>query len=80
MIQVSIDSHRDQLKDMDFSFEFYVHANRRKQVSKDDLVRIDGTDGTSMFFVLLDTRTFGTGTLMCNARIYDPEPQELKLY
>lgn len=74
MIQVSIDSHRDQLmKDMEFSLEFYVHANRRMQVSKDDLIRIDRNDGTSMFFVMLDTRTLGTGTLMCNIRISDPE-------
>ena len=74
MIQVSIDSHRDQLmKDMEFSLEFYVHANRRMQVSKDDLIRIDRNDGTSMFFVTLDTRTLGTGVLMCNIRISDPE-------
>ena len=62
MIQVSIDSHRDQdMRDMEFSLEFYVHANRRKRVSKDDLIRIDRTDGTSTFYVLLDTRTLGTG-------------------
>ena len=75
MIQVSIDSHRDQsMQDMEFSLEFYVHANRRKRVSKDDLIRIDRTDGTSTFYVLLDTRTLGTGMLMCNVRISDPEP------
>lgn len=74
MIQVSIDSHRDQsMQDMEFSLEFYVHANRRKRVSKDDLIRIDRTDGTSTFYVLLDTRTLGTGMLMCNVRISDPE-------
>lgn len=74
MIQVSIDSHRDQdMRDMEFSLEFYVHANRRKRVSKDDLIRIDRTDGTSAFYVLLDTRTLGTGILMCNVRISDPE-------
>lgn len=74
MIQVSIDSHRDQkMQDMEFSLEFYVYANRRKMVSKNDLIRIDRTDGTSMFFVLLDTRTLGSGTLMCNIRITDPE-------
>ena len=74
MIQVSIDSHRDQLmQDMEFSLEFYVHANRRKAVSKNDLIRIDRNDGTSMFFVTLDTRTLGVGTLMCNIRISDPE-------
>ena len=76
MIQVSIDSHRDQLmKDMEFSLEFFVHANRRMQVSKDSMVRIDRNDGTSMFFVMLDTRTLGAGTLMCNIRISDPEPK-----
>ena len=74
MIQVSIGSHRGQpMKDLDFSLEFYVHANRRKQVSKDDLVRIDRTEGDSLFFVLLDTRTLGVGTLMCNVHISDPE-------
>lgn len=74
MIQVSIDSHRGQsMKDMEFSLEFYVHANRRKQISKNDLIRIDRTDGSSMFFVPLDTRTLGKGALMCNIHISDPE-------
>ena len=74
MIQVSIDSHRDQsMKDMEFSLEFYVHANRRRRVSKDELIRIDRTDGTAAFYALLDTRTLGTGTLMCNVLISDPE-------
>lgn len=76
MIQVAIDSHRDTpMADLDFSLEFYVHPNRRKLVSKADMVRIDKTDGTSLFFVLLDTRTLGTGALMCNVRIADPEPR-----
>ena len=74
IIQISIDSHRDQsMQDMDFSLEFYVHANRRKAVSKSELIRIDRNDGTSMFFVTLDTRTLGRGTIMCNIRISDPE-------
>lgn len=76
MIQISIDSHRDQsMADLNFSLEFYVHANRRRQVSKNDLIRIDRTDGTSLYFVMLDTRTLGTGTLMCNIAIADPEPR-----
>ena len=76
MIQVSIDSHRDQpMRDLEFSLEFYVHPNRRKLVSKNDLIRIDRTDGGSLFFVLLDTRTLGVGPLMCNVAIADPEPR-----
>lgn len=74
MIQISIDSHRDQsMQEMEFTLEFYVHANRRKRVSKGDLIRIDRTDGTSAFFALLDTRTLGSGRLMCNVYISDPE-------
>lgn len=74
MIQVSIDSHRDQsMQDMEFSLEFYVYENRRQAVSKQNLIRIDRNDGTSMFFAMLDTRTLGTGVLMCNIRISDPE-------
>lgn len=74
MIQVSIDSHRDQaMRDMEFTLEFYVHANRRRRVSKQDLIRIDRTDGSSAFYAMLDTRTLGRGTLMCNIRISDPE-------
>ena len=47
IIQVIIDSHRDQsIQDMEFSLEFFVHANRRKMVSKNELIRIDRTDGT----------------------------------
>lgn len=76
MIQVAIDSHRDQtMQDLDFSLEFYVHINRRKLVSKSELIRIDKTDGTSLFYVLLDTRTLGAGPLMCNVNILDPEPR-----
>lgn len=76
MIQVSIDSHRGQpMRDIEFSLEFYVHPNRRKQLSKSDLVRIDRTDGTSLFYAMLDTRTLGTGPLMCNVVIMDPEPR-----
>lgn len=76
MIQISIDSHRDTpMQDLNFALEFYVYPNRRKQVSKNDLIRIDRTDGTSMFFVLLDTRTLGSGALMCNVYISDPEPR-----
>lgn len=76
MIQVAINSHRDiPMADLEFSLEFYVHVNRRKLVSKSDLVRIDKTDGTSLFYVLLDTRTLGQGTLMCNVSIVDPEPR-----
>ncbi len=76
IIQVSIDSHRDTaMKDLNFSLEFYVHPNRRKPVSKNDLVRIDRTDGSSLFYVMLDTRMLGAGTLMCNAYISDPEPR-----
>ena len=76
MIQIQIDSHRDvSMKNLNFWLEFYVHANRRKQVLKSDLVRIDRTDGMSMFFALLDTRTLGRGELMCNVYISDPEPR-----
>lgn len=76
MIQVSIDSHRDiPMADLEFSLEFYVYPNRRKLVSKNDLIRIDRTDGTSLFYVLLDTRTLGDGMLMCNVNIADPEPR-----
>lgn len=76
IIQVSIESHRNQpMQDLNFGLEFFVHPNRRKQVSKNELVRIDRTDGTSLFFVMLDTRTLGTGALMCNVAIQDPEPR-----
>lgn len=76
MIQVAIDSHRDTpMADLEFSLEFYVYPNRRKLISKNDLIRIDRTDGTSLFYVLLDTRTLGEGTLMCNVSIADPEPR-----
>ena len=76
MIQVAIDSHRDQpMRDLEFALEFYVQPNRRKSVSKNDLIRIDRTDGSSLFFALLDTRTLGTGPLMCNVCIMDPEPR-----
>ena len=76
MIQVAIDSHRDiPMADIDFSLEFYVHANRRKIVAKNDLIRIDKTDGSALYFVLLDTRILGSGPLRCNVFILDPEPR-----
>lgn len=76
MIQVSIDSHRDTpMKDIEFSLEFYVYSNRRKMLSKNDLIRIDKTDGSSLYFALLDTRTLGSGVIKCNVHIFDPEPR-----
>ena len=76
MIQVSIDSHRGQsMADLDFSLEFYVYPNRRKTFRKDELVRIDKTDGTSLYIALIDTRMLGVGELMCHVRIGDPEPR-----
>lgn len=76
MIQVSIDSCRGiPMKDLQFSLEFYVYANRRKRVEKDELVCINKTDGTADYFVLLDTRTLGSGRLLCNVSIADPEPR-----
>lgn len=74
MLQVIIDSHRDQsMQDLEFSLELFVTENRRKMISKNDLIRIDRNDGTSMFFLLLDTRFFDRGELQCNVRISDPE-------
>ena len=76
MIEICISSHRDTaMKDLDFSLEFYVYANRRKHVRKEELVRIDRTDGSAMFVALLDTRMLGSGELRCNVRIADPEPR-----
>lgn len=76
LIQIAIDSHRNvPMAEIDFSLEFYTHLNRRKLVSKNDLIRIDRTDGTSLFFVTLDTRTLRSGQLMCNVTISDPEPR-----
>lgn len=76
LIQISIDSHRDiPMQELNFSIEFYVHANRRKSIQKSELVRIDRTEGNPLFFAMLDTRTLGVGELMCNVYISDPEPK-----
>lgn len=76
IIQINVDSHRDTpMTDLNFSLEFYVHPNRRKQVSKNDLIRIDRTDGSSLFYAMLDSRTVGAGPLWCNVSISDPEPR-----
>lgn len=76
IIQVIVDSHRDtQMKDLNFSLEFYVHPNRRKPVTKNDLIRIDRTDGSALFYAMLDSRTVGAGPLLCNVYISDPEPR-----
>ena len=76
MIQIQIDSHRDvSMNNLNFWLEFYVHANRRKQVAKSELIKINRTDGVPMYFLTLDTRILGSGPLMCNIYISDPEPQ-----
>lgn len=73
MVQVSIDSYRGTpMRDLDFTLEFYVHANRRETFRKTDLVRIEMESG-AMFIAMLDTRRLGTGALWCNVRISDPE-------
>ena len=73
MIQVLIDSYRGvEMKNLDFTLEFYVHPNRREALRKSDLIRIDKEDGAD-FVAMLDTRRLGTGTLWCDIHISDPE-------
>lgn len=73
MVQVSIDSYRGvPMKDLDFTLEFYVYPNRREVFRKSDLVSIAMESG-SQYVAMLDTRRLGSGTLLCNVRIADPE-------
>lgn len=73
LVQVEIESHRGQsMKDFDFSLDFYVHANRRIKFTKNQLVRIE-RDGGTEYYAMLDSRRLGTGRLMCNVSISDPE-------
>lgn len=75
IVQVEIDSHRNTpMRDLEFSLEFYVYPNRRVRFSKDKLIRIERADGDA-YYALLDSRVLGTGQLMCNVRISDPEPR-----
>lgn len=73
MVQVGIDSYRElKMQDLDFTLDFYVHANRRETFRKSDLVRISQETG-DVFVAMLDTRRMGSGELMCEVRISDPE-------
>lgn len=75
IIQVNIDSWREvAMKDLDFRLEFYVHPNRREAFRKSDLVCIQNEEG-NQYYVLLDSKRLGTGQLMCNVHIDDPEPR-----
>ena len=74
-IQVEIESHRDQpMSDIDFSLEFFVHANRRVKYYKKDMIRIDRENGSD-YYILFDSRKVGAGKLMCDVSISDPEPR-----
>ena len=73
MVQVSIDSFKGlKMQDLDFTLDFYVHANRRETFRKSDLVRISQENG-DVLVAMLDTRKMGNGELVCEVRIADPE-------
>lgn len=73
MVQVIIDSYRGTpMKDLDFTLEFYVNANRRETLRKSDLLRIE-MEEDAVFVAMLDSRRLGKGTLWCNVHIADPE-------
>ena len=75
IIQVEIESHRDQsMADLDFSLDFFVHPNRRVRVHKNNMIRIDRESGAD-YYVLFDSRKVGAGHLMCDVSISDPEPR-----
>lgn len=75
MVQVDIRSTRGTLmRDLNFSLEFYVHQHRRVRFGKNDLVHVQMHDG-DLYYALLDTAVLGSGMLMCNVRIADPEPR-----
>lgn len=75
MIAVKIESVNDwKMSDYDFTLDFYVHTNRRQTLRKQDLVRIDMSNG-SEFYAFIDSRKLGEGTLRCRAEIRDPQPQ-----
>ena len=75
MIAVKIESVNDwKMSDYDFTLDFYVHPNRRQTLRKQDLVRIDMSNG-SEFYAFVDSRKLGEGTLRCRAEIRDPQPQ-----
>lgn len=76
MVQVNIDSYRGTpMKDLDFTLEFYVHANRRETFRKSDLIHIGMENSADMYVAMLDSRRLGTGPLMCNVSIKDAEPK-----
>ena len=75
IIGVEVESVKGTLmRDLDFTLEFYIHANRRLRFSKKDLVHIAMTDGDE-YYALVDSARLGEGLLQCRITILDSEPR-----
>lgn len=75
IIETNIDNAKGlDIRDIDFTLSFFVHTNRRVTFRKSDLVHIEMEDGDK-YYAFLDTRKVGSGELMCDITIKDPEPR-----
>lgn len=75
IIETDIDNVKGlPVRDIDFTLSFFVHPNRRVTFRKNELVHIALSDGDK-YYALLDTRKVGSGELMCDITIRDPEPR-----
>lgn len=75
IIQVMIESCRGtQMRDLDFTCEFYAHSNRKVSIPKNKMIRI-ASEGGDAYYALVDTACIGAGELKTRVLIKDQEPK-----
>lgn len=75
IIRIEVENTHDiPMSELDVQFSFYVDPYRRVRLRKEELVRIRMRHG-DLYYALLDSRQTGSGEVMCETVIRDPEPK-----
>ncbi|MDY4527783.1 MAG: hypothetical protein SPE11_07715 [Parabacteroides sp.] len=75
IIEIMIESAvGNEMRDLDFSVDFFVYTNRRKVFQKSDLVCIE-MESANRYYALLNTSEIGCGKLMARVTVKDPVAQ-----
>ena len=62
------------MDELDFTLDFFVHANRLQTMKKSDLVRVSTEEGV-FFYAVIDSQILGRGKVKCRVSVTDIEPR-----
>lgn len=75
IIEINIESAvGNEMRDLDFSVDFFVYTNRRKLFLKSDLICVE-MESANRYYALLNTSEVGCGKLKAKVTIKDPVAQ-----